>query len=411
MVDLARLLAARGARATVVTTPVNAARNRATVDAARAAGLDVDLAEITFPGPAHGLPEGMENMDQLKEKEMFLPFFKACWAMESPLDAYIRSPSPPPPPGLPRRRRVQPVDGARVRAPRRHAPRAPLPVRLLPPRHAPAVQARRVRPRQRRDGGVRGAGLPRARRGHPRHVQGLLPVARGRDGAAGLRRRRGHRRRPAHQHVPRRRGRLRRRLRGGAGPEDVGRRAHVRIHRAKRRRRVQGPQRQPRGRRRRHGPYRLLARRPASRLRAVHQLRHPRAPANEAAHRAGPRARGLQAPLHLGHQGGPVQPGGPGLAGRRRVRGPRQGPGPPPPRVGPAGDHPRPRVHGRVPHALRLERDARGACPRRAGADVAQLLRPVLQRAAARRRARRRRQGGREGPRHVRARRSAGEGC
>ncbi|KAK3160502.1 hypothetical protein QOZ80_1BG0060320 [Eleusine coracana subsp. coracana] len=91
MVDLARLLAARGARATVVTTPVNAARNRATVDAARAAGLDVDLAEIAFPGPAHGLPEGLENMDQLKEKEMFLPFFKACWAMESPLDAYIRS--------------------------------------------------------------------------------------------------------------------------------------------------------------------------------------------------------------------------------------------------------------------------------------------------------------------------------
>ncbi|KAJ1282335.1 hypothetical protein BS78_03G043900 [Paspalum vaginatum] len=46
MVDLARLLAARGARVTVVTTPVNAARNSAVVGSARRAGLDVELAEI-----------------------------------------------------------------------------------------------------------------------------------------------------------------------------------------------------------------------------------------------------------------------------------------------------------------------------------------------------------------------------
>ncbi|TVU21567.1 hypothetical protein EJB05_31213, partial [Eragrostis curvula] len=91
MVDLARLLAARGARATVVTTPVNAARNRASIDGARAAGLDVELAEIPFPGPEHGLPEGLENVDQMSEKEMFLPFFKALWRMDAALDAYVRS--------------------------------------------------------------------------------------------------------------------------------------------------------------------------------------------------------------------------------------------------------------------------------------------------------------------------------
>jgi hypothetical protein len=91
MVDLARLLAGRGGRVTVVTTPVNAARNRAVVDSARRAGLDVELAEIAFPGPGHGLPEGLENMDQLTEREHFLPFFQAAWSMDAPLEEYVRS--------------------------------------------------------------------------------------------------------------------------------------------------------------------------------------------------------------------------------------------------------------------------------------------------------------------------------
>ncbi|KAF8663113.1 hypothetical protein HU200_055711 [Digitaria exilis] len=90
-VDLARLLAGRGARVTVVTTPVNAARNRATVESARRAGLDVELAEIAFPGPAHGLPEGMENVDMVVEKEHFMAFFNSIWAMATPLEEYVRS--------------------------------------------------------------------------------------------------------------------------------------------------------------------------------------------------------------------------------------------------------------------------------------------------------------------------------
>ncbi|EMS58679.1 UDP-glycosyltransferase 73C1 [Triticum urartu] len=65
MVDLALLLAAWGPRVTVVTTPVNVARNRATIDGARRAGLAVELVELPFPGPQVGLPEGLENLDQL----------------------------------------------------------------------------------------------------------------------------------------------------------------------------------------------------------------------------------------------------------------------------------------------------------------------------------------------------------
>uniref|UniRef100_A0A0E0JES3 Glycosyltransferase n=1 Tax=Oryza punctata TaxID=4537 RepID=A0A0E0JES3_ORYPU len=99
MVEVARLLAARGARATVVTTPVNAARNRAVVEAAQRDGLAVELAEVAFPGPEFGVPEGLENMDQLVDvhRDMYLSLQRAIWAMAAPLETYLQA--------LPRRRR------------------------------------------------------------------------------------------------------------------------------------------------------------------------------------------------------------------------------------------------------------------------------------------------------------------
>ncbi|KAL6848086.1 hypothetical protein ACP4OV_022214 [Aristida adscensionis] len=91
MVDLARLLAGRGARVTVVTTPVNAARNRAVVDGARAEGHCVELVEVPFPGPELGLPEGMENIDMVVEREHYQLFFQAIWRMEAALEEYVRA--------------------------------------------------------------------------------------------------------------------------------------------------------------------------------------------------------------------------------------------------------------------------------------------------------------------------------
>nr|AZQ26938.1 UGT99B9 [Avena strigosa] len=93
MVDVARLIGARGPRVTVVTTPVNAARNRATVDGARRAGLPLELLELPFSGPQHGLPEGIEAVDQLTGHElgMFLSFFHATWNLAGPLEEYIRA--------------------------------------------------------------------------------------------------------------------------------------------------------------------------------------------------------------------------------------------------------------------------------------------------------------------------------
>uniref|UniRef100_A0A453EAG8 Glycosyltransferase n=1 Tax=Aegilops tauschii subsp. strangulata TaxID=200361 RepID=A0A453EAG8_AEGTS len=93
MVDVARLLAARGPRVTVVTTPVNAARNRATVDGARRAGLAVEFVELPFPCAQLGLPEGVETIDQMTglEPAMCLRFFQGIWKIAEPLEEYLRA--------------------------------------------------------------------------------------------------------------------------------------------------------------------------------------------------------------------------------------------------------------------------------------------------------------------------------
>ncbi|CAL5023271.1 unnamed protein product [Urochloa decumbens] len=96
MVDLARLLAARGARATVVTTPLNAARLRGVAERAARAGLPLELAELPFPPPGSGLPRDCQNADMVAENGQFLPLFFALRELAGPFDAYVRALAPRP---------------------------------------------------------------------------------------------------------------------------------------------------------------------------------------------------------------------------------------------------------------------------------------------------------------------------
>ncbi|CAL4958610.1 unnamed protein product [Urochloa decumbens] len=90
MLDLARLLATHGARATVVLTPANAARHRAVLDHAARAGLAVDFAELAFPAGTV-LPHGCESFDVLSDWSHFAALYDALSLLAGPLEARLRS--------------------------------------------------------------------------------------------------------------------------------------------------------------------------------------------------------------------------------------------------------------------------------------------------------------------------------
>ncbi|XP_020572643.1 UDP-glycosyltransferase 73C3-like [Phalaenopsis equestris] len=91
MADLALLLAHRGARVSLITTPVNACRLRAAADHAAFTGLLLRLVELPFPCKAAGLPDGCENIDLIQKPDLFGPFFKSLHLMAGPLKNYLRA--------------------------------------------------------------------------------------------------------------------------------------------------------------------------------------------------------------------------------------------------------------------------------------------------------------------------------
>lgn len=96
MVDLARLLADRAATVTLVTTPVNAARIKPTIDQVRATGLPIRFLVLDFPSAEAGLPEGCENIDLVTNQDQCIPFFGATALLRKPLGAHLQALRPRP---------------------------------------------------------------------------------------------------------------------------------------------------------------------------------------------------------------------------------------------------------------------------------------------------------------------------
>ncbi|KAF7084274.1 hypothetical protein CFC21_087941 [Triticum aestivum] len=98
MVDLARLLASRGARVSLLTTPLNARRLRdgGVTDKAARAKLLLEVVELPYSPADYGLPPDCQNADMIADNAQMLPFFLALRELAGPFEAYVRALVPRP---------------------------------------------------------------------------------------------------------------------------------------------------------------------------------------------------------------------------------------------------------------------------------------------------------------------------
>ncbi|ONK80979.1 uncharacterized protein A4U43_C01F23920 [Asparagus officinalis] len=96
MLDFAVFLAHHGSLVTVITTPLNASRNRATINSARDSGISIRFVELAFPCKELGLPEGCENIDIVPSAELMKNFFEGLSLLAEPVEKYLREQEPYP---------------------------------------------------------------------------------------------------------------------------------------------------------------------------------------------------------------------------------------------------------------------------------------------------------------------------
>ncbi|CAJ1891026.1 unnamed protein product [Sphenostylis stenocarpa] len=95
MMDIARILAQRGAIVTIFTTPKNASRFNSVISRAVSSGLKIRLVQLRFPSKEAGLPEGSENLDMVTSKEMS-KFFLVIHMFQKPAEELFEALTPKP---------------------------------------------------------------------------------------------------------------------------------------------------------------------------------------------------------------------------------------------------------------------------------------------------------------------------
>ncbi|KAL4560465.1 hypothetical protein LXL04_032617 [Taraxacum kok-saghyz] len=96
MVDMARILAQRGAMVTIITTPVNANRFRSVIDRAIKSKLKIQVLELQLRLAEVGLPEGCENFDLIPSPAQAVNMFSAMVMLEEPAEKMLQGLCPPP---------------------------------------------------------------------------------------------------------------------------------------------------------------------------------------------------------------------------------------------------------------------------------------------------------------------------
>ncbi|GMH02860.1 hypothetical protein Nepgr_004699 [Nepenthes gracilis] len=84
--DIARLFASHGAKATIATTPLNAP---VFIRAIEKCGTEISIEVFSFPSREAGVPEGVENLEYVHGAEMTNKFFKAIDTLEETLERFV----------------------------------------------------------------------------------------------------------------------------------------------------------------------------------------------------------------------------------------------------------------------------------------------------------------------------------
>ncbi|KAI3474617.1 hypothetical protein Pfo_029786 [Paulownia fortunei] len=96
MIDMAKLLAERSVRVTIIVTPLNATRFSSVIDRAVESGLSIRLLQIRFPCQEAGLPPGCESADSLPSYDLIRNFFVAINMLQQPLEEMLKELKPSP---------------------------------------------------------------------------------------------------------------------------------------------------------------------------------------------------------------------------------------------------------------------------------------------------------------------------
>lgn len=89
IVDMARLFARRGVKATIISTPLNAPFFSKAIERDGQLGHDISIRIIKFPSAEAGLPEGCENLSSIISWDMHANFLKAMSMLQQPIEQLL----------------------------------------------------------------------------------------------------------------------------------------------------------------------------------------------------------------------------------------------------------------------------------------------------------------------------------
>ncbi|KAK9290927.1 hypothetical protein L1049_009106 [Liquidambar formosana] len=92
MIDMARLFAAHGVKATIITTPLNVSRFQSILD--RDQNSRIHLLVLDFPNAAADIPENCKNLDSLPSRSISSNFSKAVMMLQPQSDQLVHQHHP-----------------------------------------------------------------------------------------------------------------------------------------------------------------------------------------------------------------------------------------------------------------------------------------------------------------------------